>query len=230
MMNKSDLITKIYKLGPWFQNICLQDEIETAPDHPLKGLYSDIWQVMQDFLPEDLSAMKVLDINCNAGYFSLELAKRGAEVSAIEYDAHYLDQAAWLTNFFNLKSRINLYQMQIYDLVKQQWQFDLVLLPDIFSTLRYPMLAKDIVARVTKGKIILHSGISEFSDSSPLRSIFVSSGFQCMESPNPHLIIFDKDEYKKPQREGLSQSAILLAMGASRRTEQQGGSVMGYIS
>src|SRR5690348_17397967 len=38
---------------------------------------------------------RVLDIGCNAGFYSFELAARGAQVTGLDMDPHYLRQARW---------------------------------------------------------------------------------------------------------------------------------------
>lgn len=41
-----------------------------------------------------MEVVHVLDVGCNAGFYAIELARRGAEVTAIDLDAHYLEQAS----------------------------------------------------------------------------------------------------------------------------------------
>ena len=70
--------SKIQDLGPWFHNLTLNG-IQTAPEHFL-GDYPNIkWQHLKTAIPEDLSGKSVLDLGCNAGFYSIELKKRGAD-------------------------------------------------------------------------------------------------------------------------------------------------------
>src|SRR3546814_15655835 len=69
---------QVAALGPWFHNLHLPDGTETAPDHPLGDFPSFKWQQVARHLPEDLSGWTALDIGCNAGFYSFQLAKRGA--------------------------------------------------------------------------------------------------------------------------------------------------------
>ena len=49
-----------------------------------------------DVLPADLQGKTVLDIGCNAGFFSMEMKRRGAErVLGIDSDDEYLAQASF---------------------------------------------------------------------------------------------------------------------------------------
>jgi len=73
-------------LGPWFHNLHLPDGTQTAPDHPLGDYPSYKWQLLAPALPADLDGWTALDIGCNAGFYSFELARRGAQVTAIDSD------------------------------------------------------------------------------------------------------------------------------------------------
>src|SRR5690606_11488427 len=101
---------------------------------------------LQEHVPADLSGWKVLDIGCNAGFYTFELAKRGAEVLGIDLDPHYLRQARWAAKILGLEERVAFKQMQVYDLWKMGEKFDLVWFMGVCYHLRYPMLALDIVA------------------------------------------------------------------------------------
>ena len=89
----SSLKERIAALGPWFHNMRLCG-VQTAPDHFL-GDYPQIkYERFRDALPQDLSGKTVLDIGCNAGFYSLEMKRRGADrVLGIDTDDHYLAQA-----------------------------------------------------------------------------------------------------------------------------------------
>src|SRR5947199_3415656 len=84
---------EIRELAPWFHNLHLPDGRETAPDHPLGDFPAFKWRRLGPALPDDLSGWTALDIGCNAGFYSFELARRGATVLGIDSDEHYLDQA-----------------------------------------------------------------------------------------------------------------------------------------
>ena len=85
---------RIEALGPWFHNLELAG-IETAPDHFLGNYPAFKWRLIADALPEDLTGWTVLDIGCNAGFYALEMKRRGADkVVAIDSDERYLRQAA----------------------------------------------------------------------------------------------------------------------------------------
>src|SRR5690606_1060145 len=106
---------EIEDLSPWFHNIHLPGGIQTAPQHSLGDFPNFKWDEIKGEIPEDLSGWKVLDIGCNAGFYSIEMAKRGAQVTGIDLDEHYLKQARWAAQKFGLDDKLTFKQMQVYD-------------------------------------------------------------------------------------------------------------------
>ena len=141
---------QIDALGPWFHNLHLPDGAQTAPQHWLGDFPRFKWQQICPFVPQDLSGWSVLDIGCNAGFYSFELAKRGATVTAVDVDARYLRQARWAARQFGLEDRVQFQQMQVYDLARDPQTYDLVWFMGVFYHLRYPFLGLEIVARKTR--------------------------------------------------------------------------------
>jgi tRNA (mo5U34)-methyltransferase len=147
----------IAALGPWFHNLHLPDGRRTAPDHPLGDFPSYKWEQIARFLPADLSGWTALDVGCNAGFYSFELARRGAEITAVDVDPHYLRQARWAARWFGLEARIRFQQRQIYALAGDAERYDLVLFMGVFYHLRYPLLGLDIVARKVRRLMVFQS-------------------------------------------------------------------------
>lgn len=143
-------IQRIKELAPWFHNIYLPDGTPTAPDHFLGDFPTVKWKDIAPHIPENLSGQTALDIGCNAGFYSLELAKRGARVTGIDLDAHYLEQADWVVKNWELEEKITLQNKQIYDLAKEEKVYDIVWFMGVFYHLRYPMLALDILSQKAK--------------------------------------------------------------------------------
>ena len=87
---------EIDALGPWFHNLHLPDGAQTLP-RPLARRLSRASSGAQiaPHLPADLTGWRVLDIGCNAGFYSFELARRGASVLGIDVDARYLARPRW---------------------------------------------------------------------------------------------------------------------------------------
>lgn len=134
---------RIAELGPWFHNLTI-DGIETAPDHFLGDYPRFKFEGFRHALPEDLQGASVLDIGCNAGFYSLEMARRGAgHVVGIDSDPRYLAQARFAAERAGVP--LDLRQMDVYDVGSLGERFDLVIFMGVFYHLRHPLLALDLL-------------------------------------------------------------------------------------
>lgn len=149
----TDLAARIAELGPWFHNLRLNG-IETAPDHPLGDYPSFKWRRFRDAVPDDLTGMSVLDIGCNAGFYSIEMTRRGAaRVVAIDSDTRYLAQARLAAEIAD--ARIEFRHMSVYDVEHLRERFDLVLFMGVFYHLRHPLLALDLLWEHAVGDLMV---------------------------------------------------------------------------
>jgi tRNA (mo5U34)-methyltransferase len=146
---------EIEAFAPWFHNLHLPDGRETAPDHPLGDFPSFKWREIAPHLPDDLTGWTALDIGCNAGFYSFQLASRGARVTGLEVDAHYLRQARWAADRFGLEVDFRL--GSVYDLQGTAEQWDLVLFMGVLYHLRHPLLALDLVAAAVRRTLVLQT-------------------------------------------------------------------------
>jgi tRNA (mo5U34)-methyltransferase len=149
-MNSGDIRREIDALGPWFHNLHLPGGVQTAPGHRFGDFPRFKWEHVADAVPDDLSGWSVLDIGCNAGFYSIELARRGANVLGIDVEPLYLRQAKWAAERCGLQDRLQFVEGQVYELVHEHRQFDLVWFTGVLYHLRYPTLALDLVRLVTK--------------------------------------------------------------------------------
>jgi len=125
-MQEQTTISAIEELKPWFHNLHLSNGAQTAPDHPLGDFPANKWRQLASHLPANLTGWSAVDIGCNAGFYSFELVRRGAMVTAINVDGHYLQQARWAAREFGLEERITFKQMQVYELARVNETYDLV--------------------------------------------------------------------------------------------------------
>lgn len=146
---------EIAALGSWFHNIDLHG-VPTAPDHFL-GDYPHVkWKHISRAFPEDLAGASVLDVGCNAGFYSIELKKRGAgRVLAVDVVDQYLDQARYAARTLDLE--IEFQKCSVYDVDQIPGTFDIVLFLGVFYHLRYPLLALDKIVPKVRGKLYFQS-------------------------------------------------------------------------
>jgi tRNA (mo5U34)-methyltransferase len=143
VLEATDLQRRIEELGPWFQNFNL-DGIQTAPGHFLGDYPAVKWQKFAYAIPGDLTGKSVLDIGCNAGFYSVEMKRRGAaRVLGIDHDQFYLAQARFVAKTFELD--IEFRQLSVYDVAQLRERFDLVLFMGVLYHLRHPLLALDLI-------------------------------------------------------------------------------------
>ena len=140
-------------LGDWFHNIDLNGA-PTAPNHFL-GDYPNVkWQMFRHAVPEDLSGKTVLDIGCNAGFYSIEMKRRGADrVVGIDFDDRYLDQARFAAE---VKGQdIEFRKLSVYDVAELGERFDVVLFMGVLYHLRHPLLALDLIRETVAGDLLV---------------------------------------------------------------------------
>lgn len=177
---------EILALGPWFHNLHLPDGAQTAPDHALGDFPANKWRALAPHLPEDLTGWTALDVGCNAGFYTFELARRGATVTGIDVEPLFLRQAQWAAREYGLEERITLRRMQVYDLAHDLERYDLVLFMGVLYHLRYPMLGLDIVAEKVRRQMVFQTltmpGRSVFDETARPRDVmdrvdFLESGW-----------------------------------------------------
>jgi tRNA (mo5U34)-methyltransferase len=141
--DEAELTGSIAALGPWFHNLRLRG-VQTAPDHFLGDYPAVKYAGFRDALPKDLSGWSVLDIGCNAGFYSLELKRRGADrVLGIDHDEHYLRQARFAAEVEG--ADVEFRKMSVWQIGDIGETFDLVLFMGVLYHLRHPLLALDLI-------------------------------------------------------------------------------------
>ncbi|MFL5955008.1 MAG: TIGR04290 family methyltransferase [Gaiellaceae bacterium] len=146
---------EIESLGPWFHNLHLPDGRQTAPDHPLGDFPAFKWAQIESLIPADLTGWTALDIGSNAGFYSFELARRGARVTGLEPEERYLSQARWAAGAFGVE--VEFRQGEVYDLLHATEMWDLVLFMGVLYHLRHPLLGLDAVAQVVRRRLVLQT-------------------------------------------------------------------------
>jgi tRNA (mo5U34)-methyltransferase len=148
---------EIAALGPWFHNLHLPGGRQTAPEHALGDFPAFKWRQLSPYLPADLTGWRALDVGCNAGFYSFELARRGADVLAVDREPRYLRQAEWARSELGLQARVELRRLDVYELARLEETFDLVLFLGVLYHLRHPLLALDLVAERTANLVVLQT-------------------------------------------------------------------------
>lgn len=153
---RDEIERRVRDLGEWFHNLDLNG-VMTAPKHFLGDYPALVWQRIASALPERLDGKTVLDVGCNAGFFSLEVKRRGAaRVVGIDADERYLAQAQFASEVSGLE--VELANLSVYDVAKLRERFDVVLFMGVLYHLRHPLLALDLLhEHVVKDVLVFQS-------------------------------------------------------------------------
>jgi tRNA (mo5U34)-methyltransferase len=193
-LTREDIRRRIHELGAWFHNIDL-DGVPTAPEHFLGDYPSLKWRRFEHSIPADLRGKTVLDIGCNAGFYSIEMARRGASrVVGIDTDETYLAQARFAAEVTG--ARIELRRMSVYEVAGLGERFDLVLFMGVLYHLRHPLLALDLLhEHVVGDRMVFQSLLRGASEAGPVDGDYPFSEREIFERPDFPKLFFIENSY-----------------------------------
>ena len=178
-----ELRVVLTKLGPWFHNVPLTRTIGTRPELPEHP--ANRWSAIDPFVPRDLTGKTVLDIGVNAGFFSLELKRRGAaRVIGIDIIPFILAQTRFTSHWFELP--IELLEWDVYD-VDSLGTFDVVVFLGVLYHLKHPLYALEKIEKACSGTFYFQSVVRGcLGDFEPEE-----------DYPISETAVFDRPEYPK---------------------------------
>ena len=161
-MTREQIQAELKRLEPWFHYIDLGDGLATKTrsaigepvDHP-----RPTWEKVKVCLPDDLSGKTVLDVGCNAGFYSLEAKRRGAaRVLGIDSQRNLIRQATFVRELQGVD--IDYRRMSVYDLDPHAiGQFDVTLALGLLYHCKHLVLALEKLFIVTRELLILETAI-----------------------------------------------------------------------
>lgn len=160
-LSREQIRERIRSLGQWFHNLDLHG-VRTAPDHFLGDYPAVKWKRFADAIPADLSGKTVLDIGCNAGFYSIEMKRRGAErVVGIDTEPMYLEQARFAAEVSG--ADIEFRNLSVYEVGQLGERFDMVIFMGVLYHLRHPLLALDLLHEQVVGDLLLFQSMQRGS-------------------------------------------------------------------
>lgn len=153
-MNTETLVDELERLGPWYHRIEFGNGVHSTPGNRDQSI---VFELYREYLPEDLNGLTVLDLGANAAGLSIEFARRGASVTAVEAKPNYCQQARFVADHFGLSDSIDIVQANIYSLASWSEVFDIVCHLGLSYHLRYPQLALDLISNLCKGQLLASS-------------------------------------------------------------------------
>jgi tRNA (mo5U34)-methyltransferase len=160
-LSPAEIAARVQALGPWFHNLDLNG-VRTAPTHFLGDYPTVKWRRFCDAIPHDLTGKSVLDIGCNAGFYSMQMKERGAaRVLGVDSDEEYLLQARFAASVSGLD--IEFRRMSVYDIGALGERFDIVLFLGVLYHLRHPLLALDLIHEHVAGDLLVFQSMQRGS-------------------------------------------------------------------
>src|SRR3954467_6827811 len=152
-LSREEIRRRIDALGPWFHNLDLHG-VPTAPSHFLGDYPAVKWRNFADIVPKSLKGKTVLDIGCNAGFYAMEMKRRGADrVLGLDNRDEYLAQARFAAEVTELD--VEFRNLSVYDVGKLGETFDLVIFMGVLYDFRRPLLALDLIHQRVASDLML---------------------------------------------------------------------------
>jgi len=160
-LNAEQIRARVAELGDWFHNMDLKG-VRTAPNHFLYDYPANKFARFEHAIPADLTGKSVLDIGCNAGFYSLEMKRRGADrVLGVDFDDRYLEQARFAAEVE--EADVEFRKLSVYDLAALKERFDLVIFMGVLYHLRHPLLALDLIHEHVADDLLLFQSMQRGS-------------------------------------------------------------------
>src|ERR1700750_2231262 len=162
MMKREEIIAHIEKLGPGFHRIELGGGVvtktESAVGEPVEHP-RPTWEKVRASLPEEVSGKSVLDVGCNAGFYAVELKRRGAgRVVGVDSQRSLVRQAAFVRDVLGLD--IEYRRASVYDLNPREFgQFDVTLALGLIYHCKHLVLALEKLFLITRRLLVLETAI-----------------------------------------------------------------------
>jgi tRNA (mo5U34)-methyltransferase len=150
----------IERLAPWFHQIELaphlltkqQSVVGEPADHP-----RPTWNIIKRCLPADLTVKSVLDVGCNAGFYSVEAKRRhAARVLGVDASRRAISQAKFVNQALGMDMEFR--RLSVYDVTRDRvGQFDVVLALGLIYHLKHLVLALENLFSITRELLILET-------------------------------------------------------------------------
>jgi tRNA (mo5U34)-methyltransferase len=203
---------RISELGDWFHNMELGG-VRTAPNHFLGDYPACKWHMFQHAIPADLTGKTVLDIGCNAGFYSIQMKQRGASrVVAVDSDPGYLAQARFAADVTG--AEIEFHEMDVYNVGDLQEKFDVVIFMGVLYHLRHPLLALDLLHEHVVNDVLIFQSLMRGSRSvEPIENDYPFSETQVFDRPGYPVMHFVEHSYSNdPTNWWIPNRACVEAM------------------
>ena len=211
-LSTEEIRARVEALGDWFHNLDLGG-VRTAPNRFLYDYPANKFRRFAHAIPADLTGKTVLDIGCNAGFYSMEMKRRGAaRVLGIDSDERYLAQARLAAEVTGLEAEFR--NLSVYDVGALGERFDLVIFMGVLYHLRHPLLALDLIhEHVTDDLLLFQSMQRGATTAMTPEADYPFSETAVFDDPAwPKLHFIERDYSKDPSNWWVPNAAAAEAM------------------
>lgn len=154
---REEVEREVRALGWWYQHFELPGGVWTGTGGEPSYRPETRWKLFEPYVPVDLAGQTVLDVGGNAGYFSMQMKRRGAgRIVLVEPYREFARQAEFVAKQFGVEIEVVNEDIHTYCLTTED-RFDYVLFLGLFYHLKYPVLALDRLAEMTKTRMFFQS-------------------------------------------------------------------------
>ena len=170
---------QLRRFDTWFHDIEVAPSIRThslgmnpgVNFMPIISRYPEyLWYRLTKYIPESLEGAKSIDLGCSNGYMSLELAKRGSTVIAIDISSRAIESLKFVAKHMSLDDRV---KPRLLQLDRPGWadeiiedHYDIVICSGLLYHLENPEIFIEELCRldasivVGETKILHQAGIN----------------------------------------------------------------------
>lgn len=154
-IDSAELQKQVDSFPYWYQRIYLGNNVYTLPE---KAFHEGVWARLLMAYPANLMGASVLDVGCNAGYFSIQHKLLGAgRTVGIESIETYQKQAELCRQVWDLD--IEYLAMDAHEVDQLDEEFDIVVFTGILYHLKNPLQVLEAVGRVCRDAILIETEI-----------------------------------------------------------------------
>jgi tRNA (mo5U34)-methyltransferase len=205
---------KLDSLGPWFYNFQFDNEAHTESfaDKNALGIHESRAQCIFPFLDRYLEGrwreISCLDVACHEGWFSFQIAQRGARlVKGIDIQPERIERA----NFIKEAGTVTNASFEVRNLFAldpaRDGVFDLTLFLGIFYHLEDPVRGFRAVRALTRDLCVIEGQVAR-SD----QNITTAWGSRKEIRSGPACVVLDADPHHSPAQAGVSLVPSLEAL------------------
>ena len=159
MKTRDQVEEEMRSLGWWYQHFELPSGVRTGTGQEPGYDAMSRWKLIEPFVPGDLQGKSVLDLGGNAGFFSIQMKLRGAQLCIlVDPFEEFAAQAKFAAQQFDVQIETVVADAHTYCLTTEE-RFDFVLFLGLLYHLKYPGLVLDRLAEMTRERIFIQSNI-----------------------------------------------------------------------